>query len=103
MLCSRQKIFAGVNPSKMRLKPELKGVLLTLLCIALVLVGVWIFIGIRIGIWTPIEYGRFVELTANLPVAQKLWFGEIKAGDDAEKLINDWHPQMLTRYGPWIE
>ena len=87
----------------MRLKPELKGALLTLLGIALILVGVWIFIGVRYRIWTPIGYGRFVELTVNLPVAHFLWEKEIKAGDDAEQLIKDWRPHMITRYGPWIE
>jgi len=88
---------------KVQIRPELKGALLTLLGIALILVGVWIFIGVRIGIWTPIEYGRFVELTANLPVAQKLWNGGIKAGDDAEQLIKECRPHTITRYGPWIE
>jgi hypothetical protein len=87
----------------MRLKPELKGALLTLLCIALILIGVWIYVGVRFGIWTPNEYGRFVELTVNLPVAEKLWTGQIKAGDDAEQLIKDWRPHILTRYGSWIE
>ena len=87
----------------MRLKPELKGALLTLLCIALILVGIWIFIGVRIGIWSPIEYERYVELTVNLPVAHLLWHKEIKAGDDVEKLIKDWRPHMITRFGRWIE
>jgi hypothetical protein len=86
-----------------RLKPELKGALLTLLGIAIILVGVWIFIGVRIGIWTPIEYGRYVELTVNLPVAHLLWHREIKAGDDAEQLIKDWRPHMISQYDPWIE
>jgi hypothetical protein len=87
----------------MRIKPELKGALLTLLCIALILVGFWIFIGVRNGIWTPVEYGRFVELTVNLPVAHLLWQKEINAGDDAEQLIKEWRPHTITRYGPWIE
>jgi len=87
----------------MRIKPELKGALLTLFGIALILVGLWIFIGVRYRIWTPIEYGRFIELTVNLPVAHLLWEKEIKAGDDAEQLIKEWRPHMITRYGPWIE
>ena len=88
---------------KMRLKPELKGALLTLFGIALILVGVWIFMGLRIGIWTLIQYERYNYLTKNLPVAYLLWHGEIKAGDDAEKLVADRRPHMLARYGPWIE
>jgi hypothetical protein len=87
----------------MRLKPELKGALLTLLGIALILVGVWIFVGVRIGIWTPIQYDRYIWLTENLQVANRLWQGEIEVGDDAEKLIDDWHPHMISRFGPWIE
>jgi hypothetical protein len=87
----------------MRLKPELKGALLTLLCIALILVGIWICIGVRIGIWTPIQYQRYVELTVNLPVAHLLWHKEIKAGDDLEDLIKDWRPHMIIRFGPWVE
>jgi hypothetical protein len=87
----------------MRLKPELKGALLTLLGIALIFVGVWIFIGCRIGIWTPIQYDRYIWLTENLQIANRLWHGETKAGDDAEILIKDWRPHMITRYGPWIE
>ncbi len=87
----------------MRIKPELKGALLTLLGIALILFGVWIFIGLRIGIWTPIQYDRYIWLTENLPVADLLWHGEIKAGDDAEILVKDWRPHEITRFGPWIE
>src|ERR1039457_3332511 len=102
-LSSRHGIFAGVDLSNMRLKPEIKGALLTLLGIALILVGVWVFIGFRIGIWTPVQYKRYIWLTENLPVADLLWHGEIKAGDDAETLVKDWRPHELTRFGPWIE
>jgi len=102
-LSARHGIFAGVNLSKMRLKPELKGALITLFGIALVLVGVWIFIGLRIGIWTPIQYERYVWLTENLPVADLLWHGEIKAGDDAERLVKDWRPHEITRFDSWVE
>jgi hypothetical protein len=87
----------------MRIKPELKGALLTLLGITLILVVVWIFIGCRIGIWTPIQYDRYIWLTENLQIATRLWHGETKAGDDAEKLIKDWRPHMISRFGPWIE
>jgi hypothetical protein len=87
----------------MRLKPELKGALLTLFCIALILVGVWIFIGLRRGIWTPIQYERYVWLTENLPVADLLWHGKIKAGDDTEQLIKDRPPHDMTRFGRWIQ
>jgi hypothetical protein len=87
----------------MRLKPELKGALLTLLGIALIFGGIWIFIGLRIGIWTPIQYERYNYLTQNLPVAYLLWHKEIQTGDDAEKLIANWRPHMMIKYGPWTE
>lgn len=87
----------------MRLKPELKGAVWTLLSIALILVGGWFVMGIRLGIWTPIQYDRYLWLTENLQIANRLWHGQTKAGDDAEQLIKDWRPHMISRYGPWIE
>ena len=86
-----------------RLKPELKGALLALLGVALVLAGLWIFIGVRLRIWTYPEYGRYVWLTANLPVAHALWHHEIKAGEDVEQLITMWRPHMTSRFGDWVE
>jgi hypothetical protein len=86
-----------------RLKPELKGALLALLGVALVLVGVWAFVGIRLRIWTYREYERYVWLTANLPVAHLLWRGEMKAGDDVEELIKVWRPHVATKFDPWVE
>ncbi len=87
----------------MRLKPELKGALLALLGVALVLIGFWIYTGIRLGIWTYRDYDRYVWLTANLPIANALWHDEIKAGDDAEQLITIWQPHQITKFGRWIE
>ena len=85
----------------MGLKPELKGALLTLLGVALVLIGFWIYTGIRLGIWTYRDYDRYVWLTANLPVAHALWHDEIKAGDDAKQLITIWRPHQITKFGHW--
>ena len=87
----------------LRLKPELKGALLALLGVALVLVGVWTYTGIRLGIWTYNEYSRYVWLTANLPVAYHLWHGDIKGGDDVEKLADEWRPDRISRFGRWVE
>jgi hypothetical protein len=86
-----------------RLKPELKGALLALLSVALVLIGFWIYTGIRLGIWTYRDCDRYVWLTANLPVAHALWHDEIKAGDSAEQLITIWRPHQITKFGRWIE
>jgi len=86
----------------MRLKPELKGALLTFLGLALVLVGAWIYTGIRLGIWRYSEYDRYNWLTANLPVARELWHGNIKAGDNVEELISRWHPHTISRFGRWV-
>ena len=87
----------------MRLKPELKGALLALLGVALVLVGIWVVAGIRLGVWSYAEHRRYSWLTANLPVAHRLWNGGIRAGDDVEELITTWRPHMTSRFGRWIE
>lgn len=87
----------------MRLKPELKGALLALLGVSLILIGFWIYTGVRLGIWTYRDYDRYVWLTANLPVAYALWHDQIKAGDNAEQLITNWRPHQITKFGPWIE
>jgi len=86
----------------MKLKPELKGALLALLGVVVIVIGIWICIGIRIGIWMPSQYERYNYLTQNMPVAYLLWHGKIKAGDDAEKLITAWRPHSITRYDSWI-
>ena len=87
----------------MCLKPELKGALLALLGVALMLAGLWVFIGVRLRIWTYQEYDRYVWLTANLPVAHALWHGEIKAGEDVEQFITMWRPHSTNRFGHWVE
>jgi hypothetical protein len=86
-----------------RLKPELKGALLALLGVALLLVALWIYTGVRLRIWTYHEYGRYVWLTANLPVARALWHDEMKAGEDVEQLITMWRPHMTNRFDRWVE
>src|ERR1700722_13408460 len=86
----------------LRSRPKLKGALLTLLIIALLLVGTWVWIGIRIGIWTYPEYDRHVWLVENIPVASEFWGGSIKAGDSVEELIQEWPPSMTERFGPWV-
>jgi len=87
----------------MRIKPELKGALLALLGVVLLLAGLWIFTGLRLGIWTYHEYDRYVWLTANLEVAHKLWLGDINAGNNVEELIKVWRPHEINRFGRWIE
>jgi len=86
----------------MRLEPELKGALLALLGVALLLVGLWIYAGIHLGIWRYREYDRYNWLTANLPVARELWHGNIKAGDNVEELISYWQPHSTRRFGSWV-
>lgn len=87
----------------LRSRPQLKGALLTLLVIALLLVGLWVWIGIRVGIWTYSEYNRHIWLVENIPIARELWRGNIQAGYNAERVIHDWNPDQITRFGPWIE
>jgi hypothetical protein len=86
----------------MRIRPELKGALLTLIFIALVLLGVWIHNGLRLGVWTYNQFDRYLWLTENMGVARELWHGNIKAGDDAEQFVKIWHPDSVTHFNHWI-
>jgi|GEM_PF-3155623 len=86
----------------MRLKPKLRGALLALLGVTLVLVGICICTGVRLGIWRYCQYQRYNWLTANLPIARELWHGNIKSGEDVEKLISQWHPHVTSRFGRWV-
>jgi hypothetical protein len=85
----------------MRLKPKLKGALFTLLAVSFVLVGLWIYTGVRLGLWGYYEYARYNWLTANLPVVRELWHENIKAGDNVEELISRQHPHRICRFGRW--
>ena len=87
----------------MRIKPELKGALFALAGVALVHIGVWTFIGLRLRLWSYNEYERYVWLTANLPVARLLWHGEMKTGDDVWEVIKVWRPHMISRFDRWVE
>jgi hypothetical protein len=71
--------------------------------VLLVLIGIWFCIGIRLGIWKPIEYDRYVWLTDNVPIASLLWHHEINAGDDVKKLVATWRPHRVTSFGRWVE
>jgi hypothetical protein len=87
----------------LRLKPGLRGALLALPGLLLLLVGLWIWIGIRIGIWTYPQYQRHIWLVENTPVAHLLWSHQINAGDNPYALIHEWRPDHVVRFGPWIE
>jgi hypothetical protein len=87
----------------MRLKPELKGAMLALLGVVLVFIGIWVFIGLRFGLWTTVEYDRYLFLTEHLKVAHDLWHREIKAGDDVEELIKNYRPHEIERFDGWAE
>lgn len=84
-----------------RLKPKLKGAVLAFLGIVLLLFCLWIWIGIRIGIWTYPQYQRHIWLVENIPIAHALWSHQIKAGDSAAELSRDWRPNFVTEFGPW--
>jgi hypothetical protein len=85
----------------LRSRPQLKGALLMLLVIALLLVGLWVWIGVRTGMWTFMEYGRNLWLVENTPVLRAFWGGDINAGDSVEEVIDNWPPTKVDRFGPW--
>lgn len=85
-----------------RLKSVLKRVLVSLLAIVFILAGIWIWIGIRIGIWTYPQYDRHIWLVENIPVARAFWRGDIKVGDNVDELIKQWPPSGSNRFDPWV-
>jgi hypothetical protein len=87
----------------LRSRPQLKGALFTLLAIALLLIGIWVWIGVRTGIWTLPEYGRNLWLVPTIPITMDLWRGNIRAGDSADELISEWRPDDVFRFGQWVE
>ena len=87
----------------MRLRPGIKIIPFTLCGTALVAFGLWIYTGIRLGIWKYSQYARYHWVVANLPITRELWHGEIKAGDDVEKIISSWPPHGIRRYGSWVD
>lgn len=86
----------------LRSRPQLKGALLTLLVIALLLAAIWVWIGVRTGAWTYLEYDRNLWLLENTPVLSAFWRGKINAGDNVEYVINNWPPTKADRFGPWV-
>lgn len=85
----------------LRLRPRLKGVPLTLIGLVLLFFGIWIWIGIRVGIWTYPQYERHIWVVETIPIAHAFWSHQIKAGDSAAELSRDWSPDFVTQFGPW--
>lgn len=87
----------------MRAKIGLETILAAGVAIILVLACIWIFVGIRLDLWSPAQYSRYRWLVARMPVAPAFWHGQIKAGDDANKIARTWPPQIVNQFGPWAE
>lgn len=85
-----------------RLKSVLKQALVSVLAIVFLLAGIWIWIGVRVGIWTYPQYDRHIWLVKECPIAHDFWAGKIKAGDNVEALIQKWPPHHMDRFGPWV-
>ena len=77
--------------------------MLTVVGLVLLLFCLWVWIGVRIGIWTYPQYQRHIWLVETVPVAQALWSHQINAGDNAYALIHEWNPDQIIRFGRWIE
>src|SRR5271170_4587602 len=86
-----------------RSKSQFNRALILLVGVATLLVGLWIYVGVRFGVWTYNDFDRYSHLTENLPVAHALWHNKIKVGDNAEQIISLWHPHMIWRFGRWVE
>jgi hypothetical protein len=77
--------------------------LLALLLIALIVAGLWVYTGVRFGLWRPLEYEQYIALPSSLPVAHALWHRQIHAGDHIEQIIKQWQPHQIDRFGPWVQ
>ncbi|HEY1660785.1 MAG TPA: hypothetical protein VGI03_00050 [Verrucomicrobiae bacterium] len=87
----------------MRAKIGLETILTAAVVIFLLLACAWVFVGLRLDLWTPAQYSRYQWLASRLAIAPEFWHGRIKAEDDAGKIIKAWPPQMTHQYGPWTE
>ena len=86
----------------MRIRPELKGAIVALLVVLLLVAGVWVRIGLRLRIWSYHDYDTYLWVTRGTAVGQSLWWGEIKAGDEVEKIIPYYSPHHTARFGRWV-
>jgi hypothetical protein len=86
----------------MRIRPELKGAALALLAVLLVLTGVWVGVGLRLRIWSYHDYDTYLWVTRGTRVGHGLWWNDIKAGEDVEKIIHDYVPHRVIRFGRWV-
>jgi hypothetical protein len=87
----------------MRIRPEFIGAALALLAVLLLLAGVWAGIGLRLGIWSYHEYDTYLWVTRGTHVGHNLWWGEIKAGDNVETIIQGCQPNHVSRFGRWVD
>ena len=77
--------------------------MLTLAGLVLLLFCLWIWAGVRIGIWTYPQYQRHILLVETVPVAHALWSHQINAGDSATVLSRHWKPDDVNQFGHWIQ
>lgn len=70
--------------------------------VALIL-GLWVSVGCRLGVWTWRDYQVYLMVTRGITVGHGLWCGEIQAGDDVDSVVGRSNPQMVHRFGPWTE
>jgi hypothetical protein len=72
----------------MRLKPEIKGALITLFAVALVLVC------FSVVIWLRTPYEEYL--------ADALHWHHIGPGDDVDEVIKDRRPNMIRKFDRWV-
>jgi hypothetical protein len=53
-------------------------------------------------VWTPGDYFLYRRLRHHSPVAQKLWRGEIRAGDRVEAIVAYSRPNFAWGIGPFL-
>lgn len=83
---------------------QAKGALKTLGLLGVLMVCIWAWVSVRLGVWDLRGYVHALQCIIGIqPLGFYLWRGDIKPGDDMEKLLESVRPTCTTHYGEWTE
>ncbi len=78
----------NVGLERMKVNPQVKGALKALAMIGILLVCVWTWVGVRVGVWGPLGYLNLIECSVGIqPLGFWLWRGDIKPGTSMQDLL----------------
>lgn len=88
----------------MKINLQLKGALKTVALLFLLLAFLWVYVGLRVGVWGPLGYVHYVQCILGIqPLGYYLWHGEIKQGASLSELTERFRPSSTLHYGEWTE